>query len=200
MCVLQCYTAFTVLLVPRLFGGCWQCRWTAARGDRESPFCGVTNYDRVWRKSAEDWGFESVLVSCQLWPEQRRPSKMCVTRRIPRQYYLLPVVFVVVVAVASIPQLKPWGSPGVGWDGSVRSHFPTPVCSAVHKTAISAMLPTTPAAYSAFRNFSNGVFVAMRIARGQSDPDMGLLTQQAFCFSPSVLAGDSEMLVMTMSV
>ena len=82
----------------------------------------------------------------------------------------------------------------------MRSHFPTPVRSAVHKTAISAMLPTTPAAYSAFRYFSNGVFVAMKIARGQSDPDMGLLTQQTFCFSPSVPAGDSKMLVMTMSV
>ena len=135
-CMLQCYTAFTVLLVPRLFGGRWQCRWTAARGDRESPFSGVTNYDRVWRKSAEDWGFESVLASCQLWPEQRRPSKMCVTRRVPRQYYLLPVVFVVLLLLLLLAFLS--------WNPEVHLGLgETVVCAAIspHPYALPYIKP-----------------------------------------------------------
>ena len=43
----------------------------------------------------------------------------------------------------NVPQLKPWGSSSVGWEGSVCSCFPTPVHTAMHK---SAVLPATPAA------------------------------------------------------
>ena len=34
--------------------------------------------------------------------------------------------------LVGIHQLKPWGSPQVGWEGNVCNHFPTPVCSVVH--------------------------------------------------------------------
>ena len=34
--------------------------------------------------------------------------------------------------LVGIHQLKPWGSPHVGWEGNVCNHFPTPVCSVVH--------------------------------------------------------------------
>ena len=39
----------------------------------------------------------------------------------------------------------------------------------------------------------------MKIARGESDPDMEPLTQRTFCFSPSGLAGHNKMSITTMS-
>lgn len=51
--------------------------------------------------------------------------------------YMIRCLFV------NVPQLKPWGSAGTGWEGSVCNHFPTCVCAVVHT---SAVLTTTPAA------------------------------------------------------
>ena len=41
---------------------------------------------------------------------------------------------------ASVPQLKPWHSPDIGWQGSICNHFLTPVHNVVHT---SAVLPTS---------------------------------------------------------
>ena len=45
-----------------------------------------------------------------------------------------------------------------------------------------------------------GVCHVMKITIAESTPDMGLLTQQTFCFCPNILAPDNQMLVMTVSV
>ena len=42
-----------------------------------------------------------------------------------------------------VPQLKPWGSPNVGWEGRACNHFPAPVHIVLHTGAV---LPTTAAA------------------------------------------------------
>ena len=51
--------------------------------------------------------------------------------------YMIGCLFV------NVPQLKPWGSAGTGWEGSVCNHFCTCVCAVVQT---SAVLTTTPAA------------------------------------------------------
>ena len=48
-CVLGCYVASTVLLLPKLSEGADRVSGQL-RGDEECPFSGVTNSGRVWRK------------------------------------------------------------------------------------------------------------------------------------------------------
>ena len=43
-----------------------------------------------------------------------------------------------------------------------------------------------------------GVCHAMKIATAESKPDMELLAQQIFCFSPGFVAGDDKVPVMIM--
>ena len=52
---------------------------------------------------------------------------------------------------------------------------------------------------SDFEDFSNGVCHVMKIAIAESNPDMGLLTQQTFCFSPDILARASKIPEVSMS-
>ena len=66
---------------------------------------------------------------------------------------------------------------------------------------MSAVLSTTTAAaLFNFRNFSKGFCHVMKITTAKSDPKMGLLTKQPFCFSENILAGDSKMAITTTSV
>ena len=47
----------------------------------------------------------------------------------------------VILLFVSVPQLKPWGSPSVGWAGTVCSHFPTPVHTILHIHKCSVSFP-----------------------------------------------------------
>lgn len=49
-------------------------------------------------------------------------------------------------------------------------------------------------------DFSNGVCLVTKMTTAKTNPDMGLLTQRIFCFSPISLAGDNERPVMTLSL
>ena len=53
--------------------------------------------------------------------------------------------------------------------------------------------------HSDFGDFMNGVCHVIKVTIAESNPDMGLLAQQTFCFSSDVLAGDSKMPIKTMS-
>ena len=55
MCVLGCYVASTVLLVPKFLEGI-DCISEQLWGDKECPFSDVTNSGRVWRKVLESDG------------------------------------------------------------------------------------------------------------------------------------------------
>ena len=57
----------------------------------------------------------------------------------------------------SLPQLKPWGSASAGWEGSVRSHFPTTLAHAVLHT--SAAWLTSPATALWLQGFQSCSFV-----------------------------------------
>ena len=48
-------------------------------------------------------------------------------------------------------------------------------------------------------DFKNGISHVMKITIAESNPDVGLLTQQTFSFSPCILARDKKMPVMTTS-
>ena len=74
------------------------------------------------------------------------------------------------------------------------NHMATPVPTVIHTTAV------LPATLPNLRDFSSGVCCVVKTAIGDSHPNMGLRMQQAFCFRSSVLAGDTMMPVMTMSV
>ena len=47
---------------------------------------------------------------------------------------------------------------------------------------------------------TNGVLHAMEIAIAEGCPDLGLLTQQAFCFSPNMLARVNKVPIMTLAI
>ena len=58
----------------------------------------------------------------------------------------------------------------------MRSHFPTPVHTVLHT---SAVLPATWQLHSDFRDFSNGICHVMEITTAQKNPDMELSTHFA---------------------
>ena len=62
--------------------------------------------------------------------------------------------------VCYVPQLKPWGSPSVGWDGRVCSHFLTPVHIVMHTAAVS---PAVWQLHCNVRDFNNGACRVLEI-------------------------------------
>ena len=85
--------------------------------------------------------------------------------------------------IVSVHGLHPWGSPNAWWDGSMCSHFPTHVSTAVR---VSAMLPAFLAAALQSVDFSNGACHVMKTTIAESSPDMELFTQQTFRFIPDI--------------
>ena len=63
----------------------------------------------------------------------------------------------------------------------------------------STVLPATPALHSDFRDLNNEVCHVMKMTVAESNPDMGLLTQQTFRFSLNILATADKIPIMTMS-
>ena len=82
----------------------------------------------------------------------------------------------------NVPQLKPWGSSSVGWEGSVCSCFPTPVHPAMHT---SAALPATPAAVLQLWGFKYRV-CCHEISSCDSDPDIELLHIKHFALAQTL--------------
>ena len=65
---------------------------------------------------------------------------------------------------------------------------------------VRAVLPLQQL-HSDFRDFDNRVCCVMKIITiVESNPDIGLLTQRAFCCSPNILARDNKMLTRTLTV
>ena len=87
--------------------------------------------------------------------------------------------------------------PNAGWEGRVCSCFPTLVHTVVYKMQC---YPPLWHLHSDFGDFSDGVGHVVKITEAESNPDMGLLTQQTFCRSPAILARVKKIPVMTMSV
>ena len=69
---------------------------------------------------------------------------------------------------------------------------PLPTPSILLYVQMHCYLPFRQLDYD-FGDFENGVEPIVKIATGESSPDMNLLKQQTFCFSPNVLARDSKM-------
>lgn len=67
----------------------------------------------------------------------------------------------------SIPPLKPWGALGVGWDGHVCNHFPTPVYHVYcQQSVIQVQCYPSLSLWQLhfdFWDFNNGVFHVMKI-------------------------------------
>ena len=84
--------------------------------------------------------------SCRCWLATKRSMLFCwqtcswAWARKPFSYWVSSVHSSAVCLFASVPQLKPWCSPDIGWQGSVCSHFLTHVHTVVHT---SAVLPTS---------------------------------------------------------
>ena len=53
--------------------------------------------------------------------------------------------------------------------------------------------------HSDFGDFSEGVRHAMKITTADSNPDVGLSTQQMFCFSPAVVVRANKVSILTRS-
>ena len=82
-------------------------------------------------------------------------------------------------------QLKPWGSPSVGWDGNTCSCFPTSAHAVMHK-ATSAALPLLRQLCCDFRDFSSGVCHVMKITVAESNPGTYLLHKKHFASVPAL--------------
>ena len=82
--------------------------------------------------------------------------------------------------------------------GGICNHFPPQLY-----ILLCIQVPCCPLLWrlkSNFGDFSNVVCSIIKITIAESNPDTELLTHQMFCFSPSILARDSKMPVMTASV
>ena len=82
-------------------------------------------------------------------------------------------------------QLKPWGSPSVGWDGNTCSCFPTSAHAVMH-TATSAARPLLRQLHCDFRAFSSGVCHVMKITVAESSPGTDLLHKKHFASVPAL--------------
>ena len=73
------------------------------------------------------------------------------------------------------------------------SHFPTPV-----RTVVGYMKeqrhPSLRQRLSGFGDIGNGVSRGLKISAAESNPDMGLLTQQRFYFSPDIMQHNTALL------
>ena len=66
------------------------------------------------------------------------------------------------------------------------NRFPTPVHTAIHT---SSVLPATPTAvFRLLGIFEVGFVIVIKVAIAGSNPRIGLLIQQTFCFSSDLLA------------
>ena len=100
----------------------------------------------------------------------------------------------------SMPQLKAWGSPKAGWEGSLQNC--SPHLYTLSYAPVQCYPPlTVRQLHSSFRDFSNGVCHITKITLAGSHLDMELITQQTFGVSPvNLLARDKKMWIMAMAV
>ena len=77
------------------------------------------------------------------------------------------------------------------------SCFPTAVHTGLHASAVFA---ATLADALWLWGFSNRVYHVVKITVGENTLDPGSLTQQTWCFGPNIVARDSKMLIMTLSI
>ena len=101
------------------------------------------------------------------------------------------------VCVWCVPELE-WGPPSVWEEGSVCNRFPTPVCILSY-ILVQCYLQLWQL-HSDFGDFSNEVCHVTKITTAESNPYMGLLTQQTFCFLPDVFSTENNLPIMTMSL
>ena len=77
------------------------------------------------------------------------------------------------------------------------SRFPTLVHTVIHT---SVVLPALRQLHTNFGDFNSGVFHVVEITTDESNPNIELLTQQTFFFSPYNLARANKMPIMAMSI
>ena len=121
------------------------------------------------------WLLDVIQINFSPFDRLIHPVKLC------RFLELLLVLFV------SVPHLEHCGAPNIGWEGSSCNRFLTLVHTVYNKCSVTRH----------FRSCTNGICHVMNIA--ENNPDMGFLTHTQICLTKSVLVGDSNMPMMTLS-